>query len=242
MKNINKWSVNSGQWTATRKRSFLTTDHCQLNTGLTLVEILVVTVILALIVSVIFTLFQGGLLSYRKGTDRALIHANARAVLDLMSREIEQAMTDERRNIHCRGCNGPTVKTTNGKATTDEFFFIAPLCRTSGKVDICEVGYWLKDDNMLMRHYITEDANAYDFEFHDESGDSPNDNSDEVIGNISDLQFEYFDGSNWANTWGPSYTLPSAVKITLTLEFPLERGEVRQDSFISIVYIPGSGR
>ncbi len=59
--------------------------------GLTLIEVMIVVAILAVISSTLFSVFQSSLFSQRKGTNKAIIYSEARAALDMMSREIEKA-------------------------------------------------------------------------------------------------------------------------------------------------------
>ena len=204
--------------------------------GFTLIEIMVVVVIVSLIAIILFTLFRGALLAYRKGTNRALIYSEARAALDMMSREIKKMIVDDRRNIGWQlNCSKFLIKR---ESLATEFFFVSPLNpnhhnKEGYQGDLTEVGYWLNENtNTLMRHYT---AKATDFNF--KTG-----NSNEVIGNVRDLQVEYFDGEDWfQSTGGRKVTiwLPHAIKITLTMEHE-EGGQVRENSFTTVIYILGS--
>ena len=106
----------------------LSTINYQLSTkGLTLIEIMVVVAILAIISSTIFSVFQGSLLSQRRGTNKALIYSEARAALDMMSRDIEKAMVDERIGAHYELWDGGSPYQAVNSSIGDEFYFIAPM-------------------------------------------------------------------------------------------------------------------
>jgi len=247
---VKKHSVVSSQWSENNKRltippRLLNRQDSPLLTGLTLIEIIVVMAILSLIATTIFTVFYGGLLAYRKCTSRALVYSEARAALDMMSREIEKAIVDERKTIYYELWNGSSGYRTESKG--DEFYFIAPI-DNSGTADLCEVGYWLSNDNVLRRYFVTDESSYFDYDFrtYDENA-STNLGLNELIGNITDLDFWYWDGFSFVKPPSGSFIasdirLPSAIKISLTMRYEKEREEVKYDTFTTIVYIPGSGQ
>ena len=225
----------------------LMNSKSSMSKGFTLIEVMIVVAILAVMSSTLFSLFQGSLFSQKRGTSKALVYSEARAALDMMSKEIEKAMVDERIGAKCLGEDGGNVD------IPDTFLFIAPL-NPGKKKDIvndiyqgelCEVGYWVKNTpdvkNTLMRHYT---SGSTDFDL--TTGLS---GSDQLIGNVSDLQFLYFDGQQWTTDgwWddgdsNPIAVLPRAIKITLVMQYEMEKDEIRHDTFITIVNIPGSGQ
>lgn len=227
------------------------TEH---RAGLTLIEIMVVVAILAIMSSTLFSLFQGSLFSQRRGTNKALVYSEARAALEMMSREIEKAMTDERKGIHYELWDFSDSCPYRSNSIADEFYFVAPInadneSNTDYIGDLSEIGYWLNgvsgDDepDILMRHYTSE---ATDFVFSQPLG-NPNISSDALIGNVKDLQFQYwnettsqFDDPSYPTTSG--YALPRAIKITLVMQYEIEKDESQQDTFITVVDIPGSGQ
>ncbi|MCK4904819.1 prepilin-type N-terminal cleavage/methylation domain-containing protein [bacterium] len=217
------------------------------NTGLTLIEVMIVVAILAVISTTLFSVFQSSLFSQRKGTNKAIIYSEARAALDMMSREIEKAFVDERIGAECLGLDGTGD-------LPDTFCFIAPLnpdnTKEVGKYngELCEVGYWLAG-NELKKGWTTKKNN---FKFFDIGNKKDFGNENALIGSVSNLQFEYFDGQQWttganAGWWddgagNPRQDLPRAIKITLVMQYESEKDEIRHDTFITIVNIPGSGQ
>jgi len=242
---MKKWVTGNGE----RVRGFLRIPHPASRNpgkGLTLIEVMVVVAILAVISSTLFSVFQSGLFSQRKGTNKALVYSEARAALEMMSREIEKAMVDERIPLECLGQNGSGA--INDRA--DTFLFFAPLNpNNSGgkyKAELCEMGFWVDVNNQeLIRNYETDNSIDFDLDTRNNWG--------VLIGNVYDLQFEYFDGLIWTTgtiyegLWDdfsgkPVAVLPRAIKITLVMQYESEKDEEKQDTFITIVNIPGSGQ
>ncbi len=213
--------------------------------GLTLIEIMVVIAILAIMSSTLFSLFQGSLFSQRRGTNKALVYSEARAALDMMSREIEQAIVDERVNIHYELWNGPSPYQPAGESIGDEFYFIAPIMGDAIEgVRLRGIGYWLekKGNNIFLKRYYNArpDLDVPAFNFSDGG-------SSELIGNVSDLKFKYWDDTtlqfedpNYPITSG--YALPKAIKIILVMQYEEEKDVTDTAVFMTVVDIPGSGQ
>ena len=99
MRNINDETIvkiKDSRFKIQNSESSIFNFQFSMSKGLTLIEVMVVVAILAIISSSIFSIFQGSLLSQRRGTSKALVYSEARAALDMMSRDVEKAMVDER--------------------------------------------------------------------------------------------------------------------------------------------------
>lgn len=186
----------------------------------TLIEILVALSILAIVVVSSYTVLRGIADSWLKGEARTERYKNARVILDMMSREISQAMINLQ-PVYCLGQG-------------DRVFFVYPVGRSEDNSDLVEVGYWLRDtDNALVRHY---QANP-DYNF--QTADS----IDEISENVRGVEFRYYDGSIWKESWDsrPEGTeggeLPKAIRVRLVLTD--ERGE-RTETFETIVHLATS--
>ena len=211
--------------------------------GFTLIEIMITTAVLALLITGIYTIFKGGTDSWTKGNVRMERYQNARAILEMMSREISCAMVNEARKIYMLGINDNGFQTDS---TRDELFFIAPIYPTSSltstQSDMCELGYWIRGDTEIMRHYAVGTSNSIDFVYDIGSSDS--------LGvKAVDLQFYYYYnnadadsqvnwGSNDSNADTYLYKLPKKIKIVLKTRDE----EAREDTqtFETTVFIPGA--
>ncbi len=181
---------------------------CHLSSAFTLVEILIALAILAMIVTSTFTIFRSSSKSWQKGETRSERYHNARVAMGKMSKEISQAVISENRLSKFIG-------------EKKEVSFISFVSTAAGVFELAEIEYWLdKDQRLLMRN---EDVDPdYDF--------SSQEHSDILADNISELEFSYYDGLNWADVWDSDLAgedsdleqtrgiLPEAVKIKVKIE------------------------
>ncbi len=186
----------------------------------TLIEILIALSILVIVVVSSYTVLRGIADSWLKGEARTERYKNARVILEIMSREISQAMV----NLQPAYCLGQG----------DKVFFVYPVGRSEDKSDLVEVGYWLRTtDNALVRHY---QANP-DYNF--QTADS----IDEIGENISQVEFKYYDGLSWKESWDSrlegagSNQLPKAIKVRLALTD--EKG-IQGETFETIIHLATS--
>lgn len=172
------------------------------NRGLTLTEILVVVFIFSILSTIMFTVFRGGLDSWRKSENILTMYEEARAALDLMSRETRSAFLyqssgnqDQWTKFVGIDETGTRLKTNSAK---DELFFVAPIASRTGealRMDLCEIGYWLDgkgtagtSDDVLMRHFESFNALPVKYDF-----TTPATGADTMVAkNVTDLQFTYY--------------------------------------------------
>ncbi|MFH2136927.1 MAG: prepilin-type N-terminal cleavage/methylation domain-containing protein [Candidatus Omnitrophota bacterium] len=186
--------------------------------GLTLIEILVSMGILVMLVAILYSVFSLALRGWKKSDNMLENSAQARTILERMSREISSAVVKPSAGIQCRGYNtGSGIKSNS---IADEFFFIAPLKQDNKDgSDLCEVGYWLDNTNALRRHYKIDErgAGSSELDFNFSTG-----TSNTFAEEITDLQFEYYSGSDLVNpvmAWDSQTDgVPAKIKITITVE------------------------
>jgi hypothetical protein len=139
------------------------------------------------------------------------------------------------------GSNGSTVWRTD--SVGDELYFIARSEPSSAKADICEVGYYLTNDNILRRFYVTDDAGSFDYDFSTPSAGV------ELALNVTALNFRYLNHSNvWEidNIWDSQTTgaekgtLPKAVEIIIKVQDDKQIAKERE--FRTVVYLPGNNQ
>jgi len=174
--------------------------YSKLSKGFTLVEILISLAILAMIVASTFTIFHSASKSWQKGEIRSERYQNARNIISRISSEIGQAVI-----------NGNSLCRFSGKK--DSVSFISFVSTESGVFELSEVEYWLDADKRLL---IRNDQIGPDYDF------ATYDHSDILSDNVSSMEFSYFDGLAWTDTWNSNQALgiglPKAVKIKIKVE------------------------
>jgi general secretion pathway protein J len=173
--------------------------------GFTLVEILIALAILAMIVASTFTIFKSSSSSWQKGETRSERYHSARVAMGRMSKEISHAVINEFDGSRFIG-------------TSQDASFIAFVSTSSGVFELVEIEYWIDTEQKLLMRNEQIDPD-YDF--------STQDYSDILAGNISELEFSYYDGLIWSDSWDSDAIseadddkelLPIAVKIKIKIE------------------------
>lgn len=181
------------------------------NRGFTLTEIMLTLAILSIIFGAIYMIFRGATMTYVKGRTTGALYEDARMVSEMLQRDIGSMVIAPKGDLPL----GIDLSETHIKqgSTADEFFFIRSQPRNEAS-DVAEIGYWLKgSDSTLRRHF---DGNP-DYSLATFYSD------DEIASNVSDVQFEYDDGTAWRTSWKTgeggisSRALPKAVKVKFTI-------------------------
>ena len=156
-----------------------------------MVEIIVVAFIFSIIVAALFTVFRGTLDSWRKAETLMDLYQNARIALDSMARELPEAVLyqDSPNTAYWTKFEGKASGSgIKVNSTGDEIFFVAPVQGNPGKQDICEIGYWLRNDNALMKHFEYFDGTTIPVVYDFASG-----GADSILAkNVKTLQFTYY--------------------------------------------------
>lgn len=216
--------------------------------GLTLIEILVVSVIFAILATSLFVVFKAGLDSWRRTQAHIEVYQNARAALDMMTRELSAAyLNSTNPAITFQGFFKSIV--LSGWVTPsggDEVFFIAALNPSlnyaDATSDLCKVGYYLDNtNNQLMKYF-----------YYVKTGTTPNydfaNTTDVIISKIASnvtgfgLWYQDVNGGHlvrWDSS-NPSWTTnfnkkPTRVVITLTVKEP---NSAKTQTFTTGICIP----
>ena len=196
--------------------------------GFTLLEMLIALALLAVVVSSSVALFRGVAQSWQRGEVRSLRYQNARAIFDIVGRELSSVLpTGSQAPFLGTSGEDPPVKSG---AVGPSLFFVT-LVPGAGTTDSAEIGYWLRgQDHMLMRHLQAQP-----------DGDFATVDTDEPLGTqVSEWSLAYFDGTDWRDRWdarpnGPQTgRLPKAVRIAVTVQDPGGRDHERFDTTISL--------
>ena len=180
--------------------------------GFTLLEMLIALSLLAIIVAASVTVFRGIAQSWQRGETRSLRYQNARAIFDVMNREISSILPPDRRAPLLGSPADASPLKTDG--TGPALFFVA-LVPGAAPTDVTEIGYWLRGrDHMLMRHLDTNP----DFDFLTVDADEP------LGTQVAAWSLSYFDGATWQDRWDSrdgapqAGRLPKAIRIHVTVQ------------------------
>ena len=196
--------------------------------GFTLLEMLVALSLLGMLVAASVTVFRGIAQSWQRGETRSLRYQNARAIFDIVSRELSSTLPPDRHAPFLGlGPSDPPLKTG---ATGPSLFFVT-LVPAAADADIVEIGYWLRaQDHMLMRHL---DAHP-DFNFQTADTDEP------LGTEVASWSLSYFDGTAWQDHWDSrdgapeAGRLPRAIRIGVSVQDPGGREQEHFDTTVSL--------
>jgi len=202
----------------TRKPSARSATHGEplSRAGYTIVELLTSMAILGVMLAVLFSVFDQINKAWLQGENRVETFTAARAALDLMSREISQAIATPNIQFY-------------GDAT--HAYFVAPVNSNSKNFsDVCEVGYEFDRDMpngsqnwtfQLIRHFIEPSSAANALLIYTPMSLGSFGASDEPVALatncVLNLGFQYGTISGgaitYSSTWGTPTKLPYAIVI-----------------------------
>ena len=200
--------------------------------GFTLVEVVISLSILVILISMLGTVFKATQDSFRKASSLQNVIDTSREIIQRMKFELGTAFFDMTGKTNLLGVDsaGATIKSGAG----DEIFFYMPIAGLTD-AEICEVGYWLRNDGNIMRHY---DANP-DFDFSTVEAD------DELGVVVDQLNFTYFNGTDYQDEWdstpggAEANTTPKSVQISFQVT---DTDQLLTKTFETIVFIPSGKR
>jgi type II secretion system protein J len=213
----------------------VTKDKC--SHGVTLLELLVAMVILAIVVASVYVAFNSSKQSWQVGETIVQKYQNARGALDMMAREMS-VMYMTISNIY----NSGLLYSTAINGSNGEFRFVAaiPADEHAGKWDLCKIGYKFDSTNKEIERAFDVGPDLTNFDI-DSSYQS-------LVSNVISLGFKcrHWDGVSWAEkeTWDSregevdEWDLPEAVEISLTVQDDKQLADPR--TFTTIVRIPRS--
>ena len=209
--------------------------------GLTLIEILVVSVIFAILATSLFVVFNTVLYSWRRTQAHLEIHQNARMALDMVTGDLTAAyLNSADATVRFRGYDSGAKSGWMTNSADDELFFVAALNPrlndANAFTELCKAGYFRDTSNNLYRVYLYFTAFPnFNFSAADYG------NRHKIASNITQLQLRYWDATTAAfvNTWdsggAQAGRLPSMVEVTISAKEP---NSPKTQTFVTNVYIP----
>jgi len=165
--------------------------------GFTLIELLVAVTVLGMMMAILFIAFNQASRAWLQGENRVETFSSARAALDMMSRELQQAMVNDRLRF-------------NGSAATVDF--VAPV-NPDAQVDLVRISYdWDATSNLLVRSTANCPASYAN------STEWGLTSADPLAENVYFLQFDYVTNNlayaSWDSTLAGNRG-PDGVQITI---------------------------
>ena len=229
-----------------------TSEEQRRNAAFTLIELMASMAILGLIMVVLFSVFDQVNKAWLNGENRVETFTQARAIMDLMSRELSQAIANNNLQF-------------NGTATSVSF--VAPVnSNPLNMSDLCGVGYDFEQHDVFgnwtlrINRHLIQPTSAGVASLMYGSVTWWNGANDAIAtlatNSVVALGFQYEDANgNWSTTWGTPNKLPSAIAIGLTnvdsrtairmrqftpatLPWSITNSTVR--NFSTIVYLPNT--
>ncbi len=204
--------------------------HIKNRDGFTVIELLLAISILAIVVSIIFSLYYASTGIVEESRYKADIYQTARLALDRMSNEISSTFYPENPNTPSADDKSERIifvgeDIQEGEYSLDRLNFTSTVFRyirrDAPETELCEIGYYLYSESeedgtriLLRREDPTVDDEPLE-------GGNVLELADSVVG----LNFEYYDedGENKTESWDSTAIdkgrkIPSAVKITISLK------------------------
>jgi hypothetical protein len=154
-----------------------------------MVELMISLSIMLILFSMLIVIFKATQESFEKASALQDVINTSRIIIERMHDEVSAAFFDQQGRTNLVGLDETTGK-IKASSAGDELFFCIPLTELEDS-DIVEVGYWLRSDGNLMRHYQADaDFDPATAEADDELG---------LI--VKELQFTFFDGNAYVTTW-----------------------------------------
>ncbi len=204
------------------------------NKGFTLLELIIAISILVVVLAMVTVIFRATQESFANAMALQKVIDTSRRVIERMHNEISTAFFDEQGRTGLLGIDGETGTRIKTQSDGDEIFFCVPIAQLNTS-DIIEVGYWVKDDGNLMRHF---DSGA-DYDYATEDAD------DELGLVIDQLTFKYFNGELWVDEWNAQINdaeqgkAPKAIRATFTIS---DKSNIISKDFETVVHLNAGKR
>lgn len=179
--------------------------------GFTLIELLVASSMLAVLAAAGYVAFAAGM----RASDRARrvnsMVAGAQRALTAMAADIRAMVEHEDWRLM-------TVDSTVEGQSSDMMDFVTTRHRRSFAIEAtgrCEVGYSLAEESETGTRWLARRQDDTPDEFPDEGGDTL-----PLVPNVSELDLEYYDGTDWLQEWTDTQSFPRAIHIDIVVVDP----------------------
>jgi len=194
-----------------------------IQTGFTLLELLISLTIIGLILVIVFGALRIGARAWEKGERDVEIHQRQRVVLDNIKRQIASVCLREIKGDDGEGQNNKSVF-FKGDSEGMEFMSRVPMVPTT-RSGMVYVKYVVREeDGGDKKRLMLYEKDILFIEKEEDIGEPDEEDFFELIPGAEDIEFAYLKGAEdkdadpeWQDTWDPDSDtgIPLAVKITL---------------------------
>jgi len=181
---------------------------------LTLIEIMVALAVSAILLSGVWQIFQGGLRSYHRGLQDVQMMQGVRALLTLVTRDIQRAMATRAPY----GIRSPAPQTaaqaTAGQSVDRLEMLMAPAPPAPGQ------GVQDRGEPQRIRYVLTALSEGKTLALRRAvagAGSTQTERSIPLHEQVQAFNVRYFDGQTWYDEWHRA-ELPRALEITLVMQ------------------------
>jgi len=181
--------------------------------GLTLIEMMGALAVSTLLLSGVWNLFQSGMQSYHRGLQEVRMTQQARAILTLMTRDIQRAMAVQAPyGIH--GTPQPAAQDDGARRADQLVLLIAspPAARNQGTPP---GGAWQR-----VRYVFTPLPTGQTLALQRAAAATGGEHTERFVpldDQVQAFQLRYFDGQTWSDAWQQA-ELPRALEITMVVQ------------------------
>ena len=176
----------------------------------TLVELMVTVTIISISLAAIYHTFSTGILAWERGEENMANQQEIRQTLHLITKEIRSSfisLTDDKTRLL-----GENIEENGANSDRLTFYTLSDPNPMSSRrqVGLFKVSYYLEEDEsnqtfcLMRKETPAIGENNFDEEV-----------TDILLGRVPSLNFEYFYGDEWKDSWEVDRRLPLRVKITL---------------------------
>ena len=182
--------------------------------GLTLVEMLGAIAVSTILLSSAWQLLQGGMRSYHRGLQDVRMMHGARALLRLVSRDVQRAMA-ARVPYGIRGTAPQPLTSATARGQTDRLAML-----TSPPLAAPGAGVEQRGVSQRIRYVLSPVPDSKTLALQRAVGTTSEKQRERwmpVHASMQDFSVRYFDGQTWYDAWQRA-ELPRAVEITLVVQ------------------------
>ena len=213
--------------TINRVNKFTETLHNGIanNSGFSLIEILIATVLGSMILVMLYSAYSSTLKYVGRSTEHAEFYENINLAITKIDKDFSNIYFNrENKNLSFIGKEEGENSVVNFVTVSHRpFNMLGNIKKPAPYSDVHEVGYYLKESRKHPGEYELIKREELHYDENPEEGGTEN----VLLEGVTELRFEYKLRNDWSSNWDSSQTrrLPNAVKTTIKVKHAWTGGE-----------------